>query len=207
MRTRFVLLITLLASGTLAAAVALSAESWPAGVATVEAAIDTTGEWNFTISRGGGTDACSGQLSASFTSAKVTVPCLENGTYRGDFVKDDGTFDVRLAHPRHTHIIMGTVSPDGDSASGSWFTFLLGLPGPLLESGTFTAERKQPVTPTVPPPVGGIAIDPELGPLVLETPASSSNSMSLLAGIAAAVAAGVIALGGAAWYARRRVSS
>ena len=58
-------------------------------------------------------------------------------------------------------------------------------------------------TPAPPPPVGGIAVDPDLGPLVLETPASSSGSAGLLLGIAAAAATGVVLLGGAARYARR----
>ena len=54
------------------------------------------------------------------------------------------------------------------------------------------------------PPVGGIAVDPDLGALALETPESSSGNSGLLVGIVAAVATGVVALGGAAWYAKRR---
>ena len=44
-----------------------------------------------------------------------------------------------------------------------------------------------------------------LGMLALDTPEPSSNNTGLLVGIVVAVATGVVALGGAAWYARRRV--
>ena len=58
------------------------------------------------------------------------------------------------------------------------------------------------------PPVGGIAVDPDLGELALEAPESSSANTGLIAGIVAAVATGIVALAGgtlgAAWYARRR---
>ena len=55
--------------------------------------------------------------------------------------------------------------------------------------------------------VGGLAVDldGDLGELALETAQPSGGSAGLLAGIAAAVAAGAIAVGGAGWYARRRL--
>ena len=52
--------------------------------------------------------------------------------------------------------------------------------------------------------VGGIALDPDLGALALEAAESPNNNRSPLIGIAAAVVAGVVAFGGAAWYAWRR---
>ncbi len=55
-----------------------------------------------------------------------------------------------------------------------------------------------------PPPVSGISLDSDLRPLPLEAPGSSGSNAALVAGIAGSVAAGVVALGGAAWYARRR---
>ena len=57
-------------------------------------------------------------------------------------------------------------------------------------------------TPTVPPPVGGISLDSDLRSLPLET----TNPDSALWGIAVAivVAACLLAVGGAAWYGRRR---
>ena len=69
---------------------------------------------------------------------------------------------------------------------------------------TPTATPAPPAdTPAPPPPVGGIAVDPDLGAIALETPEPSKDNSGLLGGIAAAT--GVLALGGAAWYARRRV--
>lgn len=63
-------------------------------------------------------------------------------------------------------------------------------------------------TGTMPdPPVGGIAELPEVAGTPLETDGSSGPSASVVAGIVAAVATGLVALIGAAWYARRRVIS
>ncbi len=53
-------------------------------------------------------------------------------------------------------------------------------------------------------PVGGIVELPEVAGAPLEAPDSSGSNAGLLAGIAAAIAAGTVTLGGAAWYARRR---
>ena len=55
----------------------------------------------------------------------------------------------------------------------------------------------------VEPPVGGVGFDPNPGELALETPDSSSRG--ILAGVVAAAAAIAVALGGAAWFALRRV--
>ena len=52
--------------------------------------------------------------------------------------------------------------------------------------------------------VGGGADLPEVAGTPLEAPDSSGSNTGLLAGIVAAIAAGTVTLGGAAWYARRR---
>ena len=52
--------------------------------------------------------------------------------------------------------------------------------------------------------VGGMAELPEVAGEALETPDSSVSNTGLLASVAGAVAAAILALGGAAWYARRR---
>ena len=52
--------------------------------------------------------------------------------------------------------------------------------------------------------VGGIAELPEVAGAPLEAADSSGPSAGLLAGIAALAGVGALALGGAAWYARRR---
>ena len=55
-----------------------------------------------------------------------------------------------------------------------------------------------------PKPVGGIAVDPDLGALALAAPEPSGGNAGVRAGLVAGITAGAIALGGAAWYARRR---
>lgn len=54
------------------------------------------------------------------------------------------------------------------------------------------------------PGVGGIAEPPHVAGAPLEEPRSLGGNAGVLAGIAAAATAGAVALGGAAWYARRR---
>jgi len=53
-------------------------------------------------------------------------------------------------------------------------------------------------------PVGGIAELPDMAETALKAERSASTSVALVAALATALAAGVIALGGAAWYVRRR---
>ena len=53
-------------------------------------------------------------------------------------------------------------------------------------------------------PLGGIGSYPDSAGLPLEAPDSSGGSYGVLAGVFAAVTVGAVALGGAAWYARRR---
>ena len=56
--------------------------------------------------------------------------------------------------------------------------------------------------PAPPPPVGGVSLDSDLRPLPLETSQSSSSPWAVVVGIVGAAC--LVALGGAAWYARRR---
>ncbi|MCH7838069.1 MAG: hypothetical protein IIC26_06125 [Chloroflexi bacterium] len=56
----------------------------------------------------------------------------------------------------------------------------------------------------VTPAVGGVAELPEVAGAPLQATASSGGNAGLLAGVIAAVVAGAVALGGAAWYVRRR---
>ena len=53
--------------------------------------------------------------------------------------------------------------------------------------------------------VGGVAELAEAAGTPLDAPDSSGTSAGLIAGVLAAVAAGVVALGGVAWYAKRRL--
>ncbi len=80
----------------------------------------------------------------------------------------------------------GAADPDGDGRTNLQ-EFLLGS------------------NPCVANTVGGITeLAPEAAGAPLETDGSSGPGAGFLVGIAAATAVGVIALGGAAWYARRR---
>ena len=61
-------------------------------------------------------------------------------------------------------------------------------------------------TPTPPPPnngIGGVAVDPNLRGLPLETPGSSGSSAGMVASVIA-LAAGTLMLGSAVWYDWRR---
>ena len=59
-------------------------------------------------------------------------------------------------------------------------------------------------TPTIDPSVGGVAELPEVAGAPLQATGSSGGNAGLFAGVIAAVVAGAGALGGAAWYVRRR---
>ena len=59
-------------------------------------------------------------------------------------------------------------------------------------------------TSPTPTPSGGIGSYPDSAELPLEAPDSSGGNAGVLASVVAGVAAGAVALGGAAWYARRR---
>ena len=52
--------------------------------------------------------------------------------------------------------------------------------------------------------VGGVAELPEAAEAPLQATGSSSGNAGLIAGLIAAVVVGAVALGGAAWYVRRR---
>lgn len=75
-----------------------------------------------------------------------------------------------------------------------------------LVGGTATPTPTPTRTPTPTPTVivGGISVDPDMGALPLETAGSSGGSVGVLAAIVAGATTGAIALGGAAWYVRRR---
>ena len=70
-------------------------------------------------------------------------------------------------------------------------------------TATPTATPIASPTPTPDPSVGGIAELAEVAGTPLDAAGSSGGNAGILAGVAVAIAAGVVALGGAAWYARR----
>ena len=109
-------------------------------------------------------------------------------------------FGVKVAVSGSTTVVGAQNEDTGGSNAGAAYVFQEPLPP---QTPTPTVTITPTVTPTPPPPVGGIALDPDLSALALEKTESSSSSFGVLAW-AIAAAAGV-ALGGAAWYARRRV--
>ena len=120
-------------------------------------------------------DVRSGPVSATFAGIKVELP---TGTKVTVEEVSPGTFNVTNASTSSTSITVDGVA--------------------IAPGGRVT------VTPPD-SPVGGLAVDLDGGQpgLPLETDASSGVSTGVQAGVAAAMAT-ALALGGAAWYARRR---
>ena len=154
-------------------------------------------------------------IDLNSTSAGLTV-------YGDDFLDRSG-FSVAAGDINSDGIddlIIGAAQADGSGigtdcgtgqvgdrcSSGETYVIFGGPQGPTPTPTATVPPTDTPVPPT--PPVGGIAFDPDPSALALTTPEASSGKAGL-AGIAAAVATGVVALGGAAlgaaWYARRRV--
>ncbi len=76
----------------------------------------------------------------------------------------------------------------------------------LAIAGVFEGRGIPSTGDACPAPVGGVAELSEVAGLPLETGGSSDPSAGVLAGVAAAVAAGTVALASAAWFARRRLA-
>ncbi len=113
--------------------------------------------------------------------------------------------------------IFPVVPNDLDSAANTTLANL--TDGNLGEDGVLATAFTNPLfidvngNGTFDPPftqgIGGLSVDldGDLGdlPLELETTAASGSSLAVLAAVAVAIAVGAVTLGGAAWYARRRV--
>ena len=78
--------------------------------------------------------------------------------------------------------------------------FKLAVPSPTNDAGEVGSLIPSPSTPG---PVGGISLDADLRPLPLETADRGSSPWAVAAGIVAA--SFLVAVGGAAWYARKRL--
>ena len=113
----------------------------------------------------------------------------------------DSSFEISFSVGRGLSIsVSGTL--DGQAAAGTLFVGSLPCAGGSAEWVATLKPTNGP--PTAPPPVGGVAFDPDLAALSLTTPEPSGDSSGLPLGIAAA--GGVVALAGAAWHARRRLA-
>ena len=123
-----------------------------------------------------------------------SVKCWGGLEFRGGFNPATRYFYI-FDCPDFCISVTGTVAEDGNSITG--------FHGPLHSMiAPFTATRgATPPTP-LPSPVGGIAFEPDLGALALQAPEPSRYSTAVIVAITAAAAA-FVALGGAAFYARR----
>lgn len=160
---------------------------WPAGTARAES--DITGTWNFTFSgepRGSAPFECH-DVEISQAGEDVVLAsdvCFPSGEAAGTLIKATGEVHVypSCVDGLCSFLMWGTVAPDGETISGTY--------GVVRHTvGTFEAVRK-------PPTVGGFAIE-------LQTRSPRAQGRASL-GVVAAVAATVLALGGAGWYARWR---
>ncbi len=102
---------------------------------------------------------------------------------------------------------IGAPSPQLQGASDTLFFYWIWSDGGTREHTipTGKADRALIANFNIDNPVGGIAELPEVAGVPLETDGSSGGNAGLLTGVAGAVAAGTLALGGAAWYGRRRL--
>ena len=112
----------------------------------------------------------------------------------------DDWFGLNVAVAGDTGIV-GALQEDAlGSDAGAAYVFDLLLTKP---TATPTTTNTPTITPTPPPPIGGIALEADLRALPLQTgDPESAQWLAMIAAIAAI--AGLVALGGAAWYARRR---
>ena len=120
---------------------------------------------------------------------KLTASDAEAGDGFGGSSKEGGG----VALSGDTTVVGARGEDTGGADAGAAYVFDLLLPKPTATP-----------TPTPDPSVGGIAELPKVAGASLETGGSSGGNAGVLAGVASAMAAVAVALGGAAWYARRR---
>ncbi|MCH8850454.1 MAG: hypothetical protein IIC89_06490 [Chloroflexi bacterium] len=178
-------------------AIALAAALTPA---PASAGNDISGEWTFIFGHRPGSprpEAVCGDVVIVQTGEQLllsSVKCWGGLEFRGGFNPATRYFYI-FDCPDFCISVTGTVAEDGNSITG--------FHGPLHSMiAPFTATRgATPPTP-LPSPVGGIAFEPDLRALALEAHEPSRYSTAVIVAITAAAAA-FVALGGAAFYARR----
>lgn len=120
---------------------------------------------------------------------------------------NDGPGDCQRSLTRVTPATFNVTNPWAKSNDVT--AFALANPSPTNNAGNVgslvaTDTNMNGIADCRETAVGGIAGLPDLASAPLETTDSSGGSAGFLAAVAAAGAVAVIALGGAAWYARRR---
>ncbi len=165
--------------------------------------IDADGTWDIQMAGDIGFTCDNATVKQTGTSVSFLMVCVASKSVTATF-SPSGMIDTTTGAFTALQILdtgqfgmTGTVDKSGDGMSGSWKILF----GSSSFQGTFTGIR-QSSSPTTPVPVGGISLDSDLRPLPLETTNPDSLTWSVAVGI---VAAGIISLGGAAWYARKRL--
>ena len=179
------------------------------GSAVATGPIDAGGTWDIQMAGDFGFTCDNASVMQDGTSISFQMACAPPANFSpsGTIDTTTGAFAASLSTGGGSLAMTGTVNKSGEEMSGSW-TILI---EDSTFEGTFTGSRPPPPptatptnTPLAPPPVGGIALDPDLSALPLETHEPSNNNTGLLAGIVAAVATGGLALAGVGWYAARQ---
>ena len=123
------------------------------------------------------------------------IDCVAYGTY-------SGPTNVHIGTPTSLDAIGHSLQRSGDT-SDSAADFQCGDPANPTNHSSVSASLVA-TTPCPDAEVGGIAELPEVAGTPLDATGASDSSAGLFAGVIAAVVAGAGALGGAAWYVRRR---
>ena len=116
----------------------------------------------------------------------------------------DDRFGKSVAISGETDLVGARFEDTGGSNAGAAYVFQEPVPTPTSTSTptptpTDTPTPTHTATPVPPTPIGGIGIFPG----TLDDGADAGGA-AVLTSLAAGAAAGALALGGAAWYARRR---
>ena len=147
----------------------------------------------------GGGMICWGAPGLDHTIPANYIDCVAYGTY-------SGSSNVHIGTPTSLDADGHSLQRTGDTNNNA-ADFVCGDPAdPTNHSSASTSlvATSSCSPPTPDPPVGGIAELPEVAGTPLDATGASGSSAGLLAGVIAAVAAGAVALGGAAWYTRRQ---
>jgi hypothetical protein len=139
--------------------------------------LDPTGTWHIDVA-GDANASCSADFTLAGTAVSAVWTCgtFGTGTLHGPLTKDaDGTvFNIRGEIQQAAFVVYffadGTVAPDGNSMSGTWY----GEFDILTGYGTFSGERQGPPPPA---PTATPTITPTYTPVPpADTPGAPTNT-------------------------------
>ena len=155
--------------------------------------------WN--TEKGQNCPAAPAQQEPAGTSITVRArtAATQAGLGAATYVNATNGVDINVPDGRFIQIeVKLTPNAAGDSP------ILCDLTVQAVEPPTPTPTATPPPTATPEPPLGGIGAYPDSAEAPLDAAGSTGGNSGALAAVLAAVTAGAIALGSAAWYARRR---